>query len=169
MFCPNCGANIPDGTNFCSACGHALKSGPQSSRPAPNQPPPPVAGGIASDLKDLVPGEVVIRDTGTFPISYVKNMMTSINGKLYLTSQRLVFKAGALQGVGGVAAGGLFIPNPADANKAKQYFAIPLNQITSVEKGWANVTVEASGQKYKFGGMTKTGEWEESIKRAMGR
>jgi hypothetical protein len=169
MFCSNCGANIQDGANFCPSCGHASKSGAQTNRPAPAQPPPPVTGGIASDLKDLSPGEVVLMDTGTFPISYIKNMMTSINGKLYLTTQRLVFKAGALQGVGGVAVGGLFIPNPADANKAKQYFAIPLNQITSVEKGWANVTVEAGGQKFKFGGMTKTGEWEEAIKRGIAR
>ncbi len=194
MFCQNCGANIQDGSKFCSACGAAiaqstcpgcgnpvkpeasfcpvcgrtLKSGAQSQKPAPAQPPPAMPGGITSDLKDLSPGEVVLMDTGAFPISYVKNMMTSINGKLHLTNQRLVFKASVLQGVGGVAEGGLFIPNPVDANKAKQYFAIPLNQITSVESGWANVTVEAGGQKYKFGGMRKTGEWVESIKRAMG-
>ena len=167
MFCPNCGANIQDGSKFCSACGHALQSSASAQRPAPAQPPPPVTGGIVSDLKDLSPGEVVLMDTGAFPVSYVKNMMTSINGKLHLTNLRLVFKASVLQGVGGVAAGGLFIPNPADANKAKQYFAIPLKQITSVESGWANVTVEAGGQKYKFGGMRKTEEWADSIKRAM--
>jgi len=120
-------------------------------------------------LKDLAPGEVVLMDSGVFPISYVKNVMSSTNGKLYLTSQRLVFKAGALQGVGGVYAGGVFIPNPADAGKAKEYFAISLSQITSVESGWANVTVQAGGQKFKFGGMRKTDEWREAIRRAMGR
>lgn len=108
-------------------------------------------------------------DTGAFPITYVKNMMSSINGKLHLTNQRLVFKAGALQGVGGVSSGGLFIPNPKDAGKAKEFFGIPLSEITSVESGWASVTIEASGNKYKFGGMRKTKEWQEAIRNAMGR
>jgi hypothetical protein len=131
-------------------------------------PPPPPTGGIASDMKDVQPGEVVLMDTGHFPISYVKNMMTSTNGKLYLTNQRLVFKAGKLQGIGGVATGGLFIPNPKDAGKSKEHFAILLSQITSVESGWANITVQAD-QKYKFGGMTKTREWAEAINRARGQ
>ena len=96
--------------------------------------------------------------------------MSSINGKLYLTNQRLIFKAGKLQGVGGVSvAGGVFIPNPKDAGKSKEYFAIPLSEITAVESGWANITVQAAGQKYKFGGMRKTKEWQEAIRNAMAR
>jgi hypothetical protein len=108
-------------------------------------------------------------DTGMFPISYIKNMMTSINGKLNLTSSRLVFKAGALQGVGGVAAGGLFIPNFKDAQKASTNFGIPLADITALEKGWSHVTVTTSYGKFKFGGMRKTGEWEQAIRTGMGQ
>ena len=105
-------------------------------------------------------------DTGVFPIAYVKNMMSSINGKLSLTNHYLVFKAGKLQGVGGVAVSGLFIPNPMDANKSKEHFSIPLSGVTAVERGWSHITVTASGQKYKFGGMTKTKEWEAAINNA---
>ncbi|MDO8567900.1 MAG: zinc ribbon domain-containing protein [Dehalococcoidales bacterium] len=189
MFCPNCGANVPDGSrfcpgcgsavaapvcprcgtsikagvNFCPSCGQTLKGAPAAAAPPPA--PTPTHAGIASNLKGLAPGEVVLMDTGTFPITYVKNVMSSTNGKLYLTSQRLIFKAGALQGIGGVSSGGLFIPNPKDAGKAKEFFGIPLSEITAVESGWANVTVEATGKKYKFGGMLKTKDWANEINR----
>lgn len=36
MFCPNCGANVPDGTTFCPNCGTALT--PITDAPAPEQP-----------------------------------------------------------------------------------------------------------------------------------
>lgn len=106
-------------------------------------------------------------DTGFFPITYVKNFASSTNGKLYLTNRRLVFKAGKLQGVGGVAAGGIFVPNLKDVNKSKEFFAIALSDITAVDTVWAGITVNAAGQKYKFGGMRKTNEWQEAISRAM--
>jgi hypothetical protein len=107
-------------------------------------------------------------DTGTFPVAYVKSMMSSINGKLSLTNNYLVFKAGHLQGIGGASIGGLFIPNPAEINKSKEHFSIPLASITAVEKGWSHITVTSGSQKYKFGGMTKTGEWEQAINNARG-
>lgn len=28
-YCPNCGAQCPDGTTFCSNCGASLQGGPQ--------------------------------------------------------------------------------------------------------------------------------------------
>ena len=108
-------------------------------------------------------------DTGLFPISYVKNLMSSTNGKLSLTNHYLVFKAGKLQGVGGVSAGGIFIPNPMDAKKSTTHFAIPLAEITSIESGWSHITVTWAGNKYKFGGMRKTNEWQEAINRAKGQ
>lgn len=35
MFCPNCGAQIPDGTKFCSRCGKSLVANTSSSTPSP--------------------------------------------------------------------------------------------------------------------------------------
>jgi len=105
-------------------------------------------------------------DTGAFPIAYIKNIMSSINGKLTLTNNYLVFKAGHLQGVGGMSSGGLFIPNPVDIKKSQEHFSIPLAGITAVEKGWSHITVTTGGQKFKFGGMTKTSEWEQAINNA---
>jgi hypothetical protein len=107
-------------------------------------------------------------DTGVFPVAYVRNIMSSINGKLSLTSHYLIFKAGHLQGVGGIAVGGVFIPNASDSNTSKEHFAIPISSISSVEKGWSHITVISAGQKYKFSGMTKTKEWETAINQARG-
>jgi predicted nucleic acid-binding Zn ribbon protein len=129
MFCANCGAQIQDGSRFCSGCGKpvAVSNCPACSTPikpdnafctncgnnlkgqVPNAPPvPAVPAGIASDLKDLAPNEAVLMDSGHFPISYVKNLMTSINGKLYLTNLRLVFKAGVARGGGSSFRGNIY-------------------------------------------------------------
>jgi hypothetical protein len=118
-------------------------------------PPPAASAGIASDLRDLSPGETVLMDTGHFPISYIKNVITSINGKLYLTNMRLVFKAVALQAVS------------SDSNRARTYFSIDLNRITSMKGGWATLEIQA-GEGYKFGGMRKVSEWANAINQIRG-
>ena len=93
---------------------------------------------------------------------------SSTNGKLTLTNQRLIFKASALQGVGGTALpGGIFIPNPKDVEKCKEFFTINLSEITNVENGWASLTIQAGGQKYKFGGMRDTKKWAETVNNAI--
>jgi hypothetical protein len=38
MFCPNCGAQIPDGSTFCGSCGKALAAGAPSYTPVPVMP-----------------------------------------------------------------------------------------------------------------------------------
>jgi hypothetical protein len=152
----------PD-VRFCPNCGKSVAGGVNAGTPQP--PPPPAASG--SFQKNATAAEAVIMDTGLFPITYVKNMMSSVNGKLVLTNRNLVFNAGKLQGVGGISPiPGLFIPNPMDANKSKQHFAIPLSEIAAVETGWSHITVQAGTTKYKFGGMLKTKEWEQAINRA---
>lgn len=163
-FCPNCGSQVMAGASFCSNCGKSLQAIPQAQ--AQNTPP---AVAPVSGTKNIPAGESVLMDTGAFPISYIKSIMSSINGKLFLTNNYLVFKASKLQGIGGISSGGLFIPNPADANKSKEHFSIPLSGITAVERGWSHITVTSSGQKYKFGGMTKTKEWETAINNARNR
>ena len=44
MFCPHCGAQLPDGLAFCGNCGSPLNAAPQANpNPMPEQPPvPPV-------------------------------------------------------------------------------------------------------------------------------
>lgn len=165
QFCPDCG-NPAQGANFCTNCGYNF-SKPAPVEPSKTQPSTmyaaPQSQGIAADSS----GEVVLKDTGFFPIAYVKSMMSSTNGKLTLTNQRLIFKASALQGIGGVYTGGIFIPNPKDAEKAKEYFATPLAEITNVESGWASLTIFTGGQKYKFGGMRDTKKWAEMVNNAI--
>ncbi len=163
MKCTKCGSPLMPDVNFCPVCGKNARSGVKVE--APESPPSPA--GIASNLKDLDSGEVVLMDTGLFPITYVKN---SVNGKLYLTNSRLVFKAGKLQPVGGVSPlPGLFIPNPRDAEKSKRYFALPLSEITVVERGWTSLTIQTVTGKYEFRGMRKTKEWQEAINKASTR
>ncbi|MCX9025711.1 MAG: zinc ribbon domain-containing protein [Candidatus Methanoperedens sp.] len=169
QFCPECGKPVAKSANFCTNCGYSF--GKPASAPQPREQPSTIAAppsqtqGMVQDYS----GEVALKDTGFFPISYIKSMMSSTNGKLTLTNMRLIFKASALQGVGGTALpGGIFIPNPKDAEKSKEYFAIPLAEITNVESGWASLTVHAGGQKYKFGGMRDTKKWAETVNSAIG-
>ena len=160
-FCTGCGKPVTPGAAFCASCGKSLQPAAQPQTQNIQAPAPAATASTPA-------AETVIMDTGVFPIAYTKNIMSSINGKLTLTNHYLVFKAGHLQGVGGIAAGGVFIPNLADANKSKEHFAISLSSITAVEKGWSHITVTSGGQKYKFGGMTKTKEWEAAINQARG-
>lgn len=44
MFCPNCGANIPDGTAFCPNCGGATNQAAPQGQPMMYQQPAPVVG-----------------------------------------------------------------------------------------------------------------------------
>lgn len=159
--CPSCSSGVPSGASFCRNCGYNLRKGVQA-QPEPVSAPQ----GINSDLSDIAPGEVVVKDSGVFPISYVKGLASSVNGKLYLTNRRLVFRAGKLQGVGGVYVSGMYIPNPADAKKSKEYLSIPLAEITNVETGWSSLTVHVGGQEYKFGAMRETKKWAEAIQAA---
>lgn len=39
MFCPNCGAENPDGAHFCSSCGEALQATPTQSESVPEPEP----------------------------------------------------------------------------------------------------------------------------------
>lgn len=38
MFCPRCGATLPDGAGFCSSCGAQLGGAPGDHTPPPVQP-----------------------------------------------------------------------------------------------------------------------------------
>ncbi|MCJ7654195.1 MAG: zinc ribbon domain-containing protein [Dehalococcoidia bacterium] len=167
QLCPSCQNAVSQEAGYCMNCGYNLKGSARAGGEAGLKPP-----GIVSDLKGLASEEVVLKDTGHFPITYIQSLFSSINGKLHLTSHRLVFKASKLQGIGGTylpVAGGIFIPNPADAKRSEEYFSIPLAEITGVESGWASLTVHASGRKYKFGGMLGAKKWVEAVKEALGK
>ena len=157
--CPGCGNAVKPDAAFCPNCGKSLQTSarPETPPPAPLRPRVvnPVPAGIASDLSDLAFGEVVLMDTGTFPVTYVKNAVMSINGKLYLTNKRLVFKGSKLQGEGGFFGGDA-------ASKSRQYFSVPLAEIASTEAGMVTLIVNAR-EIYKFGAMRKTKDWSAAI------
>lgn len=104
-------------------------------------------------MSGLPPGEVVLKDTGMFPVTWAKGTFSNVNGKLILTNRRLVFNAGRFQD-----------PMSALRQAHKDRAEIPLNTITSVEKGFmATITIMASGQKYVFKGMRDAGGWVNLI------
>lgn len=161
QFCPECGKPVAQGANFCTNCGYGFNKSAPSGTSQATAPP-------SQELVQDSSSEVALMDTGFFPIAYVKNFMSSTNGKLTLSNQRLIFKASALQGVGGTSLpGGIFIPDMKDANKCKEFFTIDLSEITNVETGWASLTVHTKGEKYKFGGMRDNKKWAEAVNNAI--
>jgi hypothetical protein len=158
QYCPGCGKQLTMDTNFCPNCGKKLLV--HVNRPASVAP---ATTPTTSAPAAFPTAEAVIMDTGAFPIAYIENLMSSINGKLSLTRHYLVFKASKLLVAGGMAAGDQLNPNPTNAIKSTEYFSIPLSAVTAVEKGRSHIAVQAYGQKYKFRAMTKTVEWKDAI------
>ena len=107
-------------------------------------------------MSGLPPGEMVLKDTGMFPVTWAKGTFSNVNGKLILTNKRLVFNAGRFQD-----------PLSALRQSHKDKSEIPLNTITSIEKGFmATITIMAGGQKYVFKGMRDAGGWVNQINTA---
>ncbi len=48
-------------------------------------------------MDGLQPGETLIKDSGRLPVAWTKSAFSTVNGKLILTNQRLVFAAGRFQ------------------------------------------------------------------------
>ena len=108
-------------------------------------------------MSGLPPGEMVLKDTGMFPVTWAKSTFNNVNGKLILTNKRLVFNVGRFQD-----------PLSALRQSHKVKSVIPLNIITSIEKGFlATITIMAVGQKYVFKGMRDAGGWVNQINTAM--
>jgi len=51
MFCPKCGAQIPDDSEFCSKCGAALKITQQAGAQPQATPQAELSGGITAGLR----------------------------------------------------------------------------------------------------------------------
>jgi hypothetical protein len=99
---------------------------------------------------------MVLKDTGMFPVTWAKGTFSNVNGKLILTNKRLVFNAGRFQD-----------PMSALRQSHKDKAEIPLNMISSIEKGFlATITIMAGGQKYVFKGMRDAGGWVNQINTA---
>lgn len=107
-------------------------------------------------MSGLPPGEQAIKDTGMFPVTWTKGTFSNVNGKLILTNKRLIFTAGRFQDI-------ISAVRSAHKDRAE----IPLNTITSVDKGFmATINITAGGQKYTFKGMGDAGGWVQAINSA---
>ena len=95
MFCPKCGANLPDGARFCAACGNHISAAPATSVPGGNaahfasrhnrRTPLVVAAAVVAVA---VVGVVVAFATGLLGGPKVPNGTISINGMMYLQFER---------------------------------------------------------------------------------
>ncbi len=104
----------------------------------------------------IPPGEQIIKDTGIFPVTWTKDTISNINGKLILTNRRLIFTTGNFQDVFASLRG-----------SSKDRADIPLRSITSVDKGFmATINITAGGEKYTFKGMRDAGGWIQDINKA---
>jgi len=89
------------------------------------------------------------------PVTWTKGTFSNVNGKLILTSRRLIFTAGNFQDIISAVRGA-----------HKDRVEIPLNTISNVEKGFmATITIHA-GDKYTFKGMGNANGWVDAINTA---
>ena len=95
-------------------------------------------------------------DSGMFPVAWSKSAFSTVNGKLILTNQRLVFAAGRFQ-------------NPIEGLRGahKDMAEISLGDIASVDKGMLATVKITAGQEYTFKGMGNAKEWIDLINRAV--
>lgn len=106
MFCSKCGANVPEGTAFCSACGQPMGG------PSPASTPPPAAGWPAAPpaaapvygaarptiayagfwlrLVALIIDAIVLGIIGsivTFPFVASMGMVTFMHGRMHMSPE----------------------------------------------------------------------------------
>ena len=56
MFCTNCGAQVPDGSKFCTSCGSPIASAPAPApTPVPSAPEPPMPEPVATPAPEPAP------------------------------------------------------------------------------------------------------------------
>lgn len=104
----------------------------------------------------LRPGEALIMDSGRLPVAWAKSAFSTVNGKLSLTNQRLIFAAGRFQ-------------NPIEALRGahKERVELSLGEITGVDKGMLATVKVSAGQEYTFKGMRNAKKWVDQITMAM--
>jgi len=107
-------------------------------------------------MDGLRPGETLILDSGRLPVAWSKSAFSTVNGKLILTNQRLVFAAGRFQ-------------NPIEGLRGahKERVELGLGEITGVDKGMLATVKVSAGQEYTFKGMGNAKKWVDQIIRAM--
>ena len=88
-------------------------------------------------------------------MAYAKGAFRTINGKLILTNQRLIFTAGRFQSVVEAVVGG-----------HKERVELRLPSLTRVEKGFGATIKVHADKEYTFKGMRKADEWVSAINQA---
>ncbi len=112
----------------------------------------------------LEPGEQVIKESSSGPftqVTYVKSLMSNVQGKLVLTNQRIIFLPGNFQNTDStILVLGRMIKSPDTVH-------IHLPEISKVEKGWGEqITIYEGAKKHDFRGMRNAGEWASAIEQA---
>jgi RNA polymerase subunit RPABC4/transcription elongation factor Spt4 len=111
----------------------------------------------------LEPGEQLIMESSGGPftqVTYVKSLVSNVQGRLFLTSNRLIFLPGNFQNTDStILVLGKLIKSPDSVH-------IPLSSITKVEKGWGEQIAIYADKKHDFRGMRGAGDWATAIEKA---
>lgn len=153
MFCPNCGADLSDEADFCTQCGNNLE---ETNDQAQN----PTAGDSANSNQQtngevvdfrLNEGEKLIKKGKA---NYSSSFFNKQGGKLYLTNQRLIFKAGNVNL--GDSLMDIALDNVIAFDKAMNMFIIP--------NGLRIITKEEEEYKFTVWGRSS---WVKEISRVI--
>lgn len=111
----------------------------------------------------LEPNEELIMESSSGPftqVTYVKSMISNVQGRLFLTSKRLIFLPGNFQNTDAtILVLGKLLGSPESVH-------IPLSSITKVEKNWGEQIAVYTEKKYDFRGMRGAGDWVAAIEKA---
>lgn len=111
----------------------------------------------------LEAGEQVIMESSSGPftqVTYVKSLVSNVQGKLVLTSNRIIFLPGNFQNTDStILVLGKLLGSPESVK-------IPLSSITKVEKGWGEQIAIYTDKKHDFRGMRGAGDWAAAIEKA---
>lgn len=111
----------------------------------------------------LEPNEELIMESSSGPftqVTYVKSLVSNVQGRLFLTSKRLIFLPGNFQNTDStILVLGKLLKSPESVH-------ITLSSITKIEKGWGEQIAVYSDKKHDFRGMRGAGDWATAIEKA---
>ena len=90
MICSKCGANIPDGSTFCTACGAAVEAAPAQAAPQPVAAQPAGVQTVSAS-KVLTWGILGLAFAGSGLLGLIFSIIGLKKGKLFLAENGSLF------------------------------------------------------------------------------